>query len=72
MVAGVAVDVAIGATLPYPGYAATIGLVGCVLIVVVSKWLGGAFIQQPEDYYPDDAPPDRQPDLHGAAEVRDG
>ncbi len=31
----------------YAGY----GFVSCVLIIVVSKALGKAFLQQPEDYY---------------------
>jgi hypothetical protein len=31
------------------------GLVGCVGIVLVSKWLGYTWLQRHEDYYGDDA-----------------
>jgi hypothetical protein len=34
-----------------PGYWAVFGLVSCVIIIVVSKWLGHKFLQKPEDYY---------------------
>jgi len=60
---GVVADVVTGAK-DFPGYAASIGLIGCVLIVVVSKWLGGA-LSRPEDLYPDDVPADVQDDLRG-------
>jgi hypothetical protein len=60
---GVVVDIVTGAK-NFPGYAASIGLVGCVVIVVVSKWLGGA-LSRPEDLYPDDVPADVQEDLRG-------
>lgn len=61
-VLGTAIDVALGAS-PFPGYGATIGLFGCIVIVVVSKWLGTVLLERPEDYYPQEAPPDLQPDL---------
>lgn len=32
-----------------PGYAAGIGLLGCILVVQVSKLLGRMFLQEPED-----------------------
>jgi hypothetical protein len=32
-----------------PGYSAWIGLFGCILVVQVSKLLGRAFLQAPED-----------------------
>jgi hypothetical protein len=32
-----------------PGYSAWIGVLGCVLVVQVSKALGKAFLQEPED-----------------------
>ena len=32
-----------------PGYAALIGLVGCVVVVQLSKWLGKALLQRPEE-----------------------
>ncbi|MFO7694076.1 MAG: hypothetical protein R6V57_13390 [Vicinamibacterales bacterium] len=31
-----------------PGYAALIGLVGCLVVVLISKWLGKALLQRPE------------------------
>lgn len=31
-----------------PGYAAMIGLFGGIVVVVLSKWLGKAFLQRPE------------------------
>lgn len=35
------------------GFGAVYGFVSCVLIIVVSKWLGYAFLYKPEDYYDD-------------------
>jgi hypothetical protein len=32
-----------------PGYAAVIGLFGCILVVQLSKWLGKMLLQRPED-----------------------
>jgi hypothetical protein len=60
---GVLLDVLTGAS-DFPGYAASIGLFGCIVIVVVSKWLGRA-LSRPEDLYPDDVPMDVQEDLRG-------
>jgi hypothetical protein len=60
---GVVADIVTG-TKNFPGYAASIGLFGCIVIVVVSKWLGGA-LSRPEDLYPDDVPADLQEDLRG-------
>lgn len=34
-----------------PGFSAVYGLVTTVLIIVVSKFLGHAFLMKPEDYY---------------------
>lgn len=31
-----------------PGYAAMIGLLGSIVVVLISKWLGKAFLQRPE------------------------
>jgi hypothetical protein len=42
------------------GFGALYGFVSCVLIIVVSKLLGYAFLYRPEDYY-DDALPDGRP-----------
>lgn len=63
LAAGVGVDVLTGAK-HFPGYAASIGLFGCIAIVVVSKWLG-RFLSRDEDLYPEDAPADVQEDLRG-------
>jgi hypothetical protein len=30
-----------------PGYAAVIGLVGCIVVVIGSKWMGKRFLQRP-------------------------
>ena len=34
-----------------PGWWAIYGFVGCSVIIVVSKWLGYAFLQKDEDFY---------------------
>jgi hypothetical protein len=62
-VLGAILDVVTGAS-NFPGYAASIGLLGCIVIVVVSTWLGGA-LSRPESLYPDDVPADVQEDLRG-------
>lgn len=36
-----------------PGFWALFGLIGCVLLVVLSKWFGHRGIAQREDYYDD-------------------
>ena len=36
----------------YAGYWAAFGLVWCVVLVLVSKWLGRLWLQRREDYYP--------------------
>jgi hypothetical protein len=71
LLAGIVVDVVVDYSL-FPGFGALIGLIGCTLIVVVSKWLGSAFLERPEDQYPDEVPPDVQPDAVGDAAVLDG
>ncbi|MEX0869384.1 MAG: hypothetical protein WD011_06900 [Nitriliruptoraceae bacterium] len=58
-------DVLTGEVHYFPGYAATIGLFGCIAIIVVSKWLGTVLLQRREDYYPNDIPADDQEDLRG-------
>jgi hypothetical protein len=60
---GIGVDVLTDAKY-FPGFAATIGLFGCIVIVVVSKWLGTT-LSRPEDLYPADVPADAQEDLRG-------
>ena len=34
-----------------PGFWAIFGFVGCVVLIIVSKWFGRAGIMQREDYY---------------------
>ena len=61
-VIGVVLDVAMGADPP--GYALTVGLGGCIGIILVSKWVGKAWLQRPDpDAVPEhpDAPvPERK------------
>jgi len=33
------------------GFFALFGLIGCVALVLISKWLGHYWLQRPEDYY---------------------
>jgi hypothetical protein len=35
----------------FPGWNGLLGFVGCVVIIVVAKALGGAFLQKPEGAY---------------------
>ena len=35
----------------FPGFWAAFGFIGCVLIIIVSKWFGHAGIMTREDYY---------------------
>lgn len=46
---GVLVDLLVGAERP--GWYAALGLGGCIVIIVVSKWLGKIWLQRPPDYY---------------------
>lgn len=61
---GVGADLLIGYS-PVPGYGASIGLFGCIVIVVVSKWIGTALLERPESALGDEAPRDLHPDLIG-------
>ncbi len=63
--ASIAVDAAWGSST-FPGYGATIGLFGCVAIIVISKWLGSHLLSRPESWLGEDAPKDTHPDLHQA------
>ncbi|RUM37374.1 MAG: hypothetical protein DSY50_00430 [Desulfobulbus sp.] len=36
-----------------PGFWAAFGFIACVLIIIVSKWLGTAFLFRPDTYYTD-------------------
>ena len=63
-VIGVGLDVAMGADPP--GYALTVGLGGCIAIILVSKWIGKAWLQRPDpDAVPEEPPvpvPEREGD----------
>ncbi len=37
----------------FPGFWAVFGFVGCVILILVSKWFGHLGIMQREDYYED-------------------
>jgi hypothetical protein len=37
--------------IPVPGFFAVLGFVGCVAIILISKWLGRYWLQRREDYY---------------------
>jgi hypothetical protein len=68
IVTGIAVPVGIGLDLvigysPFPGYGVVIGLLGCMAIIIGSKWVGKLLLDRPRDYYADDAAPDVQPDV---------
>jgi hypothetical protein len=61
---GIGIDTFVGYS-PFPGYGALIGLVGCIVITAVSKWLGSTFLQRSEGYLGDDAIPHVQPEVIG-------
>ncbi len=44
----------------WPGFWAVFGFVGCVVIILVSKWFGHLGIMTREDYYEDGVPSDRE------------
>jgi hypothetical protein len=45
----VVADIAVGADRP--GFTAVLAFVGCLAIIVVSKWLGLHLLQRSEEYY---------------------
>jgi uncharacterized membrane protein len=53
------------------GFGALYGFVSCVLIIVVSKLLGYAFLYRAEDYYDNALPEDPVNGERSAAEDRD-
>jgi hypothetical protein len=61
-VIGVAIDLVIDYS-PFPGYGVSIGLFGCMAIIIGSKWLGTLLLNRPGDYYPDDTADAVQPDV---------
>ena len=50
----------------FPGYAALIGLIGCIALIVVAKKVLSPLVDRPEDYYGDEVPPDVQHDVWAA------
>jgi hypothetical protein len=62
-VLGAGIDALIGYST-FAGYGATIGVVGTIAIVLVSAGVT-RLLARPEAYYPDEAPPDVEPDLLG-------
>jgi hypothetical protein len=64
LVVGLMADLLTGYS-PFPGYAAALGLGGCTVIILLSKWIGKRLLQRPEDHYPEDVPADVQEDLRG-------
>jgi cell shape-determining protein MreD len=52
-VAGVVADLLLGAQPP--GYMAAFAFLGCIVIIVASKWLGKIALQRPETYYEEEA-----------------
>jgi cell shape-determining protein MreD len=48
-VVGIVADVLVGEDVP--GFIAVFSFVGCIVIIVASKWLGKALLQRREDYY---------------------
>jgi hypothetical protein len=61
-VVGVAADLVIGYS-PVPGYGAAIGLFGCLGLILLAKRLGKWLVDAPEDFYPEETPPDVHPDF---------
>jgi hypothetical protein len=64
LVVSAVVDVLIGYA-PIPAYGALIGIVGVVLITVVSKTYGSRVVQRPPEYLGVDAPRKVQPEVIG-------
>jgi hypothetical protein len=62
---GAAIDVLVGSA-PFPGYGASIGIVGTLVIVVVSSVLT-RLAARPEDHYPAETPRDVEVDLRSSA-----
>jgi hypothetical protein len=62
---GVLLDVLVGYA-PFPGYGASIGVVGTLVIAVVSSALT-RLAARPEDHYPAEIPRDVEEDLRSSA-----
>lgn len=65
LVVGALIDVPFGQQA-FPGYAALLGLFGCIALILGAKKVLAPLIDRDEDHYPADAPPDVQRDVWGA------
>ena len=65
VVVGVVADIVVGDST-FPGYGATIGLLGCLGLSLIAKGAVGPLLQRREDYYPADTPPEFHDDLYQA------
>lgn len=63
-VVGLGLDLLIGYS-PVIGYGAGIGLFGTILLTIVAKQVMAPALQRSEDYYPEDASPEVEHDVHG-------
>ena len=64
LVLAVVVDL-VWVSAPFPGYAATIGLVGTIGLTVVAKWILSPLVDRPASFDGEDAAPDVQLDVWG-------
>ena len=48
----------------FPGFWSVFGFIGCVLIIILSKWYGHAGIMTREDYYEKQGAPENQRSAH--------
>lgn len=62
LLVSVLIDIPLHST-QFPGYAALIGLVGCIALIVVAKKVLSPLVDRTEDYYGDEVPPDVQRDV---------
>lgn len=69
LVVAIGVDLA-WSSAPFPGYAATIGLVGTIVLTILAKGVLSPLVERPPSFEGDDATPDVQMDVWGVrAEV---
>lgn len=71
LVVGALLDVPFGRQA-FPGYAALLGLLGCIALILGAKRLLAPLVDRDEDHYPPDTPPDVQEDVWGAVVDADG
>ena len=74
-VVGVGLDLLIGYS-PIPGYGASIGLFGCLGLILFAKKVLAPLVDRPETHDPEETPPDVQahvrPDLDAQLGLRSG